>query len=249
MLYAIRDSANLQIISALTSKPVLYCNYAKTSSIDFTADSIYAYNKTTKAVRFDKAREGTFKTEMEVFETKMIAMLFGTAITSATRSVAKREVLSVSAGGGGAVLTATPKAGSLTIFILDADGITHGVEQTVGTPATTENKYSIATETALTFNATTFASAGKVVCYYLLDGAHAGFTVDNVSFPGGFKIYADAAIRGTDQNDKYVQYQLLNCKPKSNVSLSMDADNVAKISIEWDIMADSVGNMMHYVEV
>lgn len=66
MLYAIRDAANLQVYSQTTGKPVLYCNYAKTSSIDFTADSVYAYNKSTKAVRFDKQREGTFKTEMEV---------------------------------------------------------------------------------------------------------------------------------------------------------------------------------------
>lgn len=179
----------------------------------------------------------------------MIALLFGTTLSSATISVAKREVLDVAAGGGGAVLSATPKAGSLTIFILDADGVSHGVEQTVGTPATAENKYSIANNTELTFNATTFASAGKVVCYYLLDGTHQKFTVDNVSFPGGYKIYADSAIRGTDQNDKFVQYQLLNAKPKSNVSLTMDVDNVAKLSIEWDLLADSTGNMMHYVEV
>jgi len=249
MLFAIRDSANLQVVPLDINKPTLYVNYAKTSSIDFTAESIYAYNKTTKAVRFDKAREGVFKTEMEIFETKVIALLFGTTISSKTMSVAKREVLDVSAGGLGAELSNTPKAGSLTVFILDNDSISHGVEQTVGTPATAENKYSIANNTELTFNATTFASAGKVVCYYLLDGSHSAFTVDNVSFPGGFKIYADASLRGTDQVDKYVQYQLLNCKPKSNVSLTMDADNVAKLSIEWDILADSAGNMMHYVEV
>ena len=29
----------------------------------------------------------------------------------------------------------------------------------------------------------------------------------------------------------------------------MDADNVARLSIEWDILADSTGDMMHYVEV
>ena len=53
--------------------------------------------------------------------------------------------------------------------------------KTAGTPATTEDKYSIETK-ALTFNATTFATAGKVVCYYLLEGTHNTFTVDNVSF-------------------------------------------------------------------
>lgn len=168
-------------------------------------------------------------------------------MASSTISVAKREVLDVQAGGAGAELTNVPKAGSLVIFILDSDSISHGAEQTAGA-ASAENKFSIA-DKALTFNATTFATAGKVVCYYLLDGTHNNFTVDNVSFPGGYKIYASSAIRGTDQKDVYVQYQLLNVKPKSNVSFTMDSDNVCKLSIEWDILADSTGDMMHYVEV
>jgi len=197
----------------------------------------------------DKNREGTFKTEMEIYEKKVIALLFGTAISSATRSVAKREVLTVAAGGAGTVLASTPKSGSLSIFILDSDLHTHGVEQTVGTPATTTDKYSIANNVELTFNATTFTAAGKVVAYYLLDGTHNGFTVDNVSFPGGYTIYADAALRGTDQNDTYVQYQLPNVKPKSSISLSMDSDNVTKLSIEWDIFPNASGAMMTYVEV
>ena len=83
----------------------------------------------------------------------------------------------------------------------------------------------------------------------MLEGTHNTFTVDNVSFPGGYTIYADSAVRGTDQVDTFVQYQLLNVKPKSNVSFTMDADNVARLSIEWDILADSTGDMMHYVEV
>lgn len=51
MLYGIKDAANLHVYSQKTKKPVLYADYAKTSSIDFTADSVYAYNKTTKAIR------------------------------------------------------------------------------------------------------------------------------------------------------------------------------------------------------
>ena len=143
-------------------------------------------------------------------------------MSSGTKSVAKREVLSVAAGGTGASLTDIPKSGSLVIFVAGSDEISHGASQEVGTPATTPNKYSIANSKDLTFNATTFASAGKVICYYLLDGTKNGFTVDNKSFPGGYKIYADAALRDTLQNDLFVQYQLLNVKPKSNVSFTMD---------------------------
>lgn len=184
---------------------------------------------------------------MQIFSTSVIALLFGTELASTTQSVAKREVLNVAAGGTGASLAVAPKSGSLVIYILDSDGLTHGVEQTAGV-TTTENKYSLAT-LDLTFNATTFASAGQIVAYYLVDGAKNSFTVDNVSFPGGYKIYADSAIRGTDQVDKYVQYQLLNVKPKSTVEFTMDTDNVCTLSIEWDILANSTGDMMNYIEV
>lgn len=249
MLYGIKDAANLQIVSQTTGKPVLYCNYAKTSSIDFTADSDYAYNKTTRAIRWDKQREGTFKTEMEVFETKWLSLLFGTTLSTGTIDIAKREVLAVNAGGAGASLAVVPKAGSLVIFKVDALGsVEHGVEQVSGNPATTENCFSISTQ-ALTFNATTFTSSGYVVCYYLVNQSKTKFTVDNVSFPSGYKIFADSAIRGTDQTDKFIQYQLLNVKPKSNISLALDSDSVTKLSIEWDVLADTAGNMMHYVEV
>jgi hypothetical protein len=248
MLFGIKDAANMQIVSQLTSKPVIYCNYAKTSTIDFTSDSVYAYNKTTKAIRWDKNREGTFKTEMEIFETKMIALLFGTSIASTSMSIAKREVIAVQSGGAGASLLVAPIPGSLTIFKLDSDMVSQSKEQIAGVPATAPDTYSIA-ELALTLSATTFASAGYIVAYYLVNSASSNFTVNNANFPGGYKIYADSAIRGTDQIDKFVQYQLLNVKPKSNVTLTMDADNVTKLSIEWDVLADSSGNMMHYVEV
>ena len=51
MLYGIKDCANLRIEPLATSKPAIYCNYAKTSSIDFTSEQVYAYNKSTKAIR------------------------------------------------------------------------------------------------------------------------------------------------------------------------------------------------------
>lgn len=248
MLFGLKDSANIHVYTS-AGVPVLYSNYGLTSTIEFTSDSVYAMNKNVKAIRWDTNREGVFKTEMEIFETKWISLLFGTSMASGTKTVAKREVLNVAAGGGGAVLSNTPKAGSLVIFVANSDLISHSTSQTVGNPATTVNTYSIANNTELTFNATTFATAGKVICYYMLDGTKNGFTVDNVTFPGGYKIYADSSIRGTDQTDVFVQYQLLNLKPRSNVTFSMDSQNVGKLSIDWDIMADSAGNMMHYVEV
>jgi hypothetical protein len=247
MLYALKDAANLRIDDS-TGKTKLFVNYAKTSTLEFTSDSVFAMNKNVKAVRFDSNREGTFTTTMEVFPMDIIPLLFGTSFTDKTVPFAKREVLNVKSGT--ATLTGSPKVGTLQVFKIEPDDkLTHIAEQTIGTPATTENKYSIADKT-LTFNATTFPDDdGWVACYYFVDTAAKTFTIDNISFPGGYVIYGDTALRGTDQVDDFVQFKLHNVKPQSNATLTMDVDNIATLTINWDVMGDAQGNMLTWSTV
>jgi hypothetical protein len=241
MLYALKDAANLRIDKS-SGKTVLSVNYAKTSSLEFTSDSVFAMNKNVKAVRFDSNREGTFTTTMEVFPMDIIPLLFGTEFTSKTVPFAKKEVLKVTSGS--ATLVGTPKVGTLQVFkIKEDDMLTHVAEQTVGS-VSSENKYTLAGQT-LTFNTTTtFAQDGYVACYYFVDTAAKSFTIDNISFPGGYVIYGDTNLRGTDQIDNFVQFKLHNVKPQSNASLTMDVDNIATLQIVWDVMGDAQGNML-----
>ena len=229
MLYALKDCANLRVENASTKKVELFVNYAKTTSIDFTSEQVFAMNKNVKAVRFDSNREGTFKTTMEVFPMDVIPMLFGTKFDNKTVPWAKREVLKVV--NGTATLEGTPKTGSLQVFkVMEDDKLTHIAEQTVGT-TTTENKYTIS-ENTLTFNTTeTFTEDGYVACYYFVDQEAKTFTVDNISFPGGYVIYGDTALKGTDQADNFVQFKLHNVKPQSTASLTMDVNNICTLEI------------------
>ena len=250
MLYGLKDCANLTVKSKETSKIKLYADYAKTSTIEFTSESVYAYNKTTKAVRWDKNREGTFKTTMEIFNMDIIAMLFGSELEEKQIPFMKREVCQVK--GGKATLTTpdTIKTGSLAVYKLDSSDMkTNLKEQTVGTPASAENTYSIA-EKVITLNTTTFPDdTGYVACYYMVDTNAQTFTVDNVSFPGGYEIYGDTALRNTDQVDEFVQFELMNVKPQSNVTLTMDVDNVCSLEVTWDILADKSGDMMRWSKI
>lgn len=229
MLYALKDCANLRVEEAKTGKVALFVNYAKTTSLEFTSEQVFAYNKNVKAVRFDSNREGTFTTEMEVFPMDIIPLLFGTKFNNKTVPWAKREVLKVT--NGQATLVGTPKTGSLQVFkVMEDDKLTHIAEQTVGA-TTTADKYAIEGQT-LTFNTeTTFAEDGYVACYYFVDTPVKTFTVDNVSFPSGYVIYGDTALRGTDQEDNFVQFKLHNVKPQSNASLTMDVDDICRLTI------------------
>ncbi len=247
MLYALKDCANLRIDNA-AGKTQMFVNYAKTSSLEFTSDSVFAMNKNVKAVRFDSNREGTFTTTMEVFPMDIIPLLFGTKFNNETVPFAKREVLNVKSGS--ATLTGTPKVGTLQVFKVEPDDkLTHIKEQTIGTPTTSPDTYSISSK-VITLNATTFPDDnGWIVCYYFVDTPAKSFKIDNVSFPGGYVIYGDTNLRGTDQVDEFVQFKLHNVKPQSNASLTMDVDNIATLEIVWDVMGDAEGNMLTWSTV
>ncbi len=250
MLYGLKDCANLTVKSKNTGDIALYSDYAKTSTIEFTSESVYAYNKTTKAVRWDNNREGTFNTTMEIFNMNIIAMLFGSTLEEKTVPFMKRKVCPVKGGKATIETDDTIKTGSLAVYKLDtSDMKTNKKEQKVGTPASTEDTYSIDGK-VLTLNTATFPDdTGYVVCYYMVDTEAQTFTVDNVSFPGGYEIYGDTALRNTDQIDEFVQFELMNVKPQSNVTLTMDVDNVCSLEITWDILSDKNGDMMRWSKI
>lgn len=250
MLYGLKDCANMTVKSKKDGKIKLYVDYAKTSTIEFTSDSVYANRKNVKAVRWDNNREGTFTTTMEIFNMDVIAMLFGADIIADKVPFMKREVCQVKGGKATLTTSDTIKTGTLAIYKLDTSDMKSNLdEQKVGTPATSENTYSIDGKT-ITLNTTTFTdNDGYVACYYMVETDAKSFTVDDVSFPGGYEIYGDTNLRNTEQNDEFVQFHLTNVKPQSNVTLTMDVDNVCSLEITWDILSDKNGDMMTWSKV
>lgn len=249
VLYGIKDASNITVYSNTTLKPILHSNYCSLSSIGFTMDSVFALNKGVKSIRWDKSKEGKLTTEMELFESKWLAMLFGTEFATTTIPVFKKEVLNVV--GGTVTLGATPATSSLSVFKVDSlDKLEHKSEQLIGNPATTVDKYSISGLT-LTFNtSTTFTTnADYVVCYYTVNSAVSNFSVMASSYPSGYKLVLDTAMRGTDQVDAMVQITLPNCKPQTNIDIEMSVDNCTKLKITWDVMADGLGNMMTFAKI
>lgn len=249
MLYGIKDASNLTVISNATSKPILYADYCNTTDISFTSETVYAMVKGVKKIGWDKNREGSFKTSMQVFDLKWISLLMGSDFVTGVTTLNKKEVLSVT--GGAATLSATPKAGSLIIYKLDtADNLTHLTEQTVGTPASTADKYSIAGNVNLTFNTTTTFpdNTGKIVAYYLVDSASTAqtFSVKVDKYPSGYSIIGDTTIKSELNVEQIVQFKLGNVKPKSNMTLSFNSDSPSTLDIEWDIFPDANGNMMDF---
>lgn len=242
MLYGLKDCANMQVISKADGQRKLYADYARTSTIEFSSESVYAHKKTARAVRWDTNREGTFNTTFEVFSMEMIALLFGKELTAGTIPFVKRELLTVT--GGAATINGTPIADSIQIYTTDPKDSTSLVSM-----LSAEDAYTISGSTITLNEAAGVADGATIAVFYAVETAVKTFTVDDISFPGGYEIIGDASIRDTDQNDTFVQFRLLNVKPQSNITLTMSAEDVASIDINWDIMSDNNGDMMVWSQI
>ena len=237
-IYGIRDSANVLVRKKSDKKPLIYADYATDIKNDWKTKQVYAKSKSTKAIRWDSEKESTIKMTMEIFDLKWLSMLTGSDFATGKTEMLKREVLTVGVGNT-AELISEPKVGSLSLFILKEDGLTHDKELTVGETATVEGTYAIVTK-AITFNETTCPEGSRVVAYYMVDTAETAqtMTIKANAFPYAVDIFMDSMIRDTDQQDKFVQLHYLNAKAKGDFTLTLSADNVTKLEIEFDLLKD-----------
>ncbi len=242
-IYGIKDSANVTIKKKSDGSIFLYADYATTSTNEWKASNVYAKSKDVNAIRWDYGREGTLKLEFEIFDLKLISMLVGSEFKTGSNNIYTREVLNVSSGHT-ITLTETPIESSLQVFKLDSDGITNLAELTVGDPSASETQYSISDKT-ITLNETAFKEGDKISVFYIKPSSESRQLVINADkFAENFEVIGDTYIRGTDGVDEFVQIDFLNCKPKSNFTISMSASQVTKLSIEFDILKDTKSSDM-----
>lgn len=242
-IFGIKDSANFTVkykTGANKGKVYLYSDYATVSTNEWSSDQVYAKSKNVNAIRWDYNRNSTLKTDMEIFDLKWIAMLFGSEFVKGDKDILKREVLDVSEGK--ATMQGTATTGSLTVYTLDDDGLTNIKELTAGTPASNEDEYSISAK-EITVN--TALNGKKIAVFYLekKTGVQT-LTIDANKYPDNFEIFGDTLIRSTEGSDQFVQIHYLNVKPKSQITLTMDASNITTLSVEFDLLKDSASNDM-----
>lgn len=237
-LYGIKDSANVTLFSkapATLDKPVLFADYCNQTSLNMSADTVYAMKKTAKAISWDTNREGSLTMEMQVYELRWISLLFGSADGVAATDWAVREIVNLESGAG--TLSDTPAAGSLIVYPYDsANPYGSGTELTVAegeTPA--DGEYAIDGA-----NITVGGEADKVVVYFTKASVANGkqITVESEKWPESYRVVMDTMIRDTDGQDRYVQFEFYNLKPKSQLELTLSAEDVCTLSVEWDVLVN-----------
>lgn len=232
-IFGIKDSANFTVkykSGANKGKVFLYSDYATVATNEWTSEQVYAKSKNVNAIRWDYGRASTLKVDMEIFDLKWIAMLFGTEFVTGAKDILKREVLTL-AEDKSASLAGTAKEGSLTVYKLEEDGITNGDELVLTTGYTISAKK---------ITVTSGNKGDKIVAYYLEAKENAQtLTINADKYPENFEIIGDTMIRNTGGEDKFVQINYLNVKPKSQFTLTLDASNITTLSAEFDILKDT----------
>jgi hypothetical protein len=223
---------------------VAYFDYATETSLETTAErlDLRGGQGNYKLLSFDHTKENMLKISLPLTDMEFLAFLTGKAMSTGATNVPIREVLTVD-GSNEATLSQTPVSGTLKLY-LKTNSRDVGTEQTAGTPATTENEYSIATAT-VTFNATTCPSGTEVVAYYDYSAPATTktitFTADE--FAGYLRLTGDGIV--TDQytgETEVVKFDFKKCKPQNTFTLTMSSTDFTTLEITFDLFSVDVGS-------
>ncbi|MCT4597467.1 MAG: hypothetical protein N4A50_06265 [Vallitalea sp.] len=239
MNYAIKDATNVQLLRRKadgTKVPVLFTDYANSTTLEFGADRVMATAKGVNKVAFDSNKNGTFSMELQVFELKWLSILLGaTEDDNSASEIAKREVLTVS--GNKVTLNQAPKAGSIAVFTLDADNRSHKDEVKPGALKDKDLTVTAADDT-------------KIVVYYMVEQSGSkSFLVSNDKYADAYAIYGDTMLRSEMGTDQFVQLRIPNCRPQGAFSISFSSKDVATLSAKFDILADENGDMAEFTYI
>ena len=142
-----------------------------------------------KLLSFDHTKIMDFKSTLPLVDLTMLAQLAGKPMTTGTAVVIpKKEILVTSASNTITLSQIAPAVGSLQVFLLTGTRDL-GMVQTIGTPASMPNTYTIASG-VITLNATTAPVGTQFVVFYNYTSAvtanQVTFTAN--SFPGYMRI-------------------------------------------------------------
>lgn len=237
--FASREVCNLIIEDASTGKPVLHCDYANTTSMEMTSESVFAYGgwNRPKRVAFNGQREATFTVETQMRSFELYALITGAAIESNATFV-KREVLTGAASTGALTTTLTPVAGSVFVF---ADGDDCG--EALGVTVSGKNITNASGSSGL-------VAGNKYIVYYNTEYTEKvqRLNLTSTTFPKDVKIYGETYMKTED--GELLPYKLLIYKASPQANITLDNSNEGdptSLTIVFDVTADGDNNMMDLI--
>lgn len=220
-----------------------FVDYAKDSIVSTKAErlDIRGGQGNYKLFSTDHTSDATFKATLPLLDTAALASMTGKALVTGATQIPNKEIKTITVAGT-MTLAQTPVTGSLKIYKLlnDRDIST---EQTVGTPGTTPDQYTIATAT-VTLNTTTAAIGTKFLCVYDYTSPATArkMTVTANNFPGYVRITGEGlAVDQTDGLTYPVKFDIKKAKVKPGFEWTFASDKATEIPFEYDLFPVTSG--------
>lgn len=237
--FAIKEVLDFTVynFSATGTGSVLFTvDYAKNTNISTTAERlpIRGGQGNFKIMDLDHTKDCSAASMLPIVDINALAVKLGKAATTGASRATMKEILSAS-GTNTITLKETPLTGSLKIYRLQFERDL-GVEQTVGTPATQPNQYSISAK-VVTLNATTAPQGTKFIVFYEYTS---GVNAQNVKITASdFPAFIAIAGRGLVNDDQEgkkvpVSFKIHKAKVKPEFELTMASDAATELDFSVD---------------
>jgi len=220
-----------------------FVDYAKDSAVSTKSErlDIRGGQGNYKLLSMDHTSDATFKATLPLLDTSALASMTGKALVTGATQIPKKEVITIISAGT-MTLAATPLTGSLKIYkILNNRDIS--TEQTVGTPTTTPDQYTIA-NAIVTLNVTTAAVDTKFLAVYDYTSTALAkkMTITANNFPGYVRITGDAlAVDQIDGLTYPVKFDIKKAKVKPGFEWTFASDKATEIPFEYDLFPVTIG--------
>jgi hypothetical protein len=223
--WGVRNVAKATMYDIATGKMLTYLENLKSSNIETTSETVYARggDGNPKLIGFSSNKESKVTLSSAIFDNRAMALLTGNSIVTGADEVYRREVVTVTSAT--ATLSKTPKGGTLlALYEMGADGV-ESTEFTLGTPATTEDTYSLATKTITVHSSVTDGT--QLAAYFMVDtdATAQTITISSDKFPASFKLVMEVLVTDFYTKALYpAQIIIPSCKMEDNWSLSFAPD-------------------------
>jgi hypothetical protein len=220
-------------------------DYAGSTNIATTAERlpIRGGQGNYKILDLDHTKNCNFNSVLPIVDIVALATKLGRSVITGATLAPKKDILSADATNK-ITLTQTPATGTLRIYKLSGERDL-GVEQVVGTPGTTENKYSISVK-EVTLNATTAPVGTKFVAFYdYTSGAAAqNIKITAADFPSFITITGRGLVDDDVAGKKVpITFKIHKAKVVTDFELTMQSDSATEIPFDCDVytILNSVG--------
>jgi hypothetical protein len=243
--YGIKEVLDLNIIDFKTKQPLVFIDYATTTTNDNkgTRLDLTGGRGNAKIMSFDHSRTSDFQIVVPLVDLNLLSILTGDDLKTGTDlgNIFKREVLTAvdNTGTIKVTLSQTP-VGTPSVYKLK--GLRDiGATVTGGTVSSKD----------ITFSTGVVAGDELVVYYqYAAPATAQQFSVKTTKFPKAVEIYGEGLGRNQeDEQDYPVHIHVLKARPQMNFTFTMDGSKATDLTLTFDMyeVKDTNGDG-HYID-